>query len=190
MVPTPKQSTHELEDALVYLPRKGVVEYRRGQVIYDEQHPSSGLYLVAQGRVKVSITIEDGSQTVTGIFCGDDFFGACALLGPTEHQERATALETTTLMSWTPEEIEEQIQRQPKLGMALIQLMVERCLDYEERLQSLALDKTPERVGLTLVRFAQRLGTKGPDGASRIPPFTHQLLSEYVGTSREIVTTL
>ena len=90
----------ELEDALVYLPRKGVAEYRRGQVIYDDQHPAVGLYLVVQGRVKVSITMEDGSQTVTGVFCSDDFFGECALLGRTERQERATALETTTIMAW------------------------------------------------------------------------------------------
>jgi CRP-like cAMP-binding protein len=188
MLPTLKTATRELEDALVYLPRKGLVEYRRGQVIYDEEHPSGGLYLVVHGRVKVSILIEDGCQTVTGIFCGDDFFGECALLGNTRHEERATALETTTLMSWTREEIEEQIERQPKLGMALIQMLVERCLDFEERLQSLALDKTPQRIARNLIRFAARMGTRGPDSAVRIPPFTHQVLSEYVGTSREMVT--
>jgi len=188
MVPVFKEAARELEDALVYLPPKGVTEYRRGQVIYDDQHPAFGLYLVVQGRVKVSITMEDGSQTVTGVYCGDDFFGECALLGKSERQERATALETTTIMAWTTDEIEDQIERQPKLGMALIQILVERCLDFEERLQSMALDKTPQRVALSMLSFAERLGTEGPDGAMRIPPFTHQLLSEYIGTSREIVT--
>lgn len=188
MIPMTKAAVREMEDALIYLPRKGVVEFRRGQVIYDDQHPAGGLYLVVQGRVKVSITMEDGSQTVTGVFCGDDFFGECALLGKAERQERATALENTTLMSWTTNEIEDQIERQPKLGMALIQMLVERCLDFEERLQSMALDKTPQRVALSMLGFAERLGTQGPDGAVRIPPFTHQLLSEYIGTSREIVT--
>ena len=188
MVPMTKETSRELEDALVYLPRKGVTEYRRGQVIYDDQHPAFGLYLVVQGRVKVSITMEDGSQTVTGVYCADDFFGECALLGKTERQERATALETTSIMAWTTDEIEDQIERQPKLGMALIQMLVERCLDFEERLQSMALDKTPQRVAMSMLSFAQRLGSEGPDGAVRIPPFTHQLLSEYIGTSREIVT--
>jgi CRP-like cAMP-binding protein len=172
----------------MYLSRKGVLECRRGQIIYDDQHPSGGLYLIVKGRVKVSITMEDGSQTVTGIYSGDEFFGEGTLLGKPERQERATTLEQTTLMSWTAEEIEEQIERQPKLGMALIQMLVGRCLDFEARLQSMALDKTPQRVALCLLAFAERMGTTGPDGAVRIPPFTHQLLSEYVGTSREIVT--
>jgi CRP-like cAMP-binding protein len=188
MIPMTKAVTRELEDALIYLPRKGVVEYRRGQTIYDDQHPAVGLYLVVQGRVKVSITMEDGSQTVTGVYCGDDFFGECSLLRKTERQERATALENTTLMLWTTAEIEDQIEHQPKLGMALIQILVERCLDFEERLQSMALDKTPQRVALSMLSFAERLGTEGADGVVRIPPFTHQLLSEYIGTSREIVT--
>jgi len=177
-----------LEDALAYLPRRSVVEYRRGQVVYDETNPSVGLYLVAQGRVKVSVTMEDGSQSVSGIFTSDDLFGESALLGLTRRQECAAALETTTLMSWTSEDIEEQIERQPKLGMALIQKLVKRCLDFEERLQSLALDKTPERVASSLLRFAERFGSPNGDGAVRIPPITHQLLSEYLGTSREIVT--
>ena len=59
------------------------------------------------------------------------------------------------------EEIEDQIERQPKLGMALIQMLVERCLDFEERLQSMALDKTPQRVALSMLSFAERLGTRG-----------------------------
>src|SRR5436190_17096472 len=116
-----KPAPMQLEDALIYLPRKGLVEYRRGQVIYDEDHPSAGLYLVVKGRIKVSIIMEDGSQTVTGVYCADEFFGEGSLLGTPERQERATALENTTLMSWTNDEIEEQIERQPKLGMALIQ---------------------------------------------------------------------
>ena len=188
MLPKPAKEPLELEDALVYLPRKGVVEYRRGQVIYDEAHPSVGLYLVVQGRIKVSVTVEDGTQSVTGIFCADEFFGEGAMLGATGHPERATALESSNLMSWAAQEVEEQIERHPKLGMALIQNLVRRCLDFEERLQSLALDKTPQRVALILLRFAQRLGTPAGNGAVRIPPFTHQLLSEYLGTSREIVT--
>jgi CRP-like cAMP-binding protein len=39
-----------------------------------------------------------------------------------------------------------------------------------------------------LLRFAERLGSPGDDGSVRIPPLTHQVISEYVGTSREIVT--
>jgi CRP/FNR family transcriptional regulator, cyclic AMP receptor protein len=178
----------EMEDALMYLPRKGVTDYRKSHIIFDEHQPSRGLNLVVQGRVKVSVPLDDGTQTVVDIFTTDDFFGESSLLGNSHYAERAMALDNVTLMSWTSTEIEEQVERQPRLGIALLQMLVKRGLDYEERLQSFALDKTPERVMRSLLRFAERLGTRTEDGSIKIPPLTHQVISEYVGTSREIVT--
>jgi CRP-like cAMP-binding protein len=176
------------EDALVYLPHKAVVDYRRGQVIYDEGQPSNGIYLVVRGRVRTSVPTDEGSQTVVEIFSAEDFFGESGLLNMAQRGESATALENAALMHWSTHEIEEQVDRQPKLGLALIQMLVERCLDFEDRLQSFSLDKTPERIMRALLRFAARFGSRAEDGSMRIPPMTHQLISEYVGTSREIVT--
>jgi CRP-like cAMP-binding protein len=177
-----------MEDALMYLPRKAVTDYRRGQLVFDEQRPSLGLHLVVQGRVKVTMPLDDGTQTVVDIFTTDDFFGESSLLGASRYAERAVAIDNIILMSWTSAEIEEQVERQPRLGIALMQMLVKRGLGYEERLQSFALDKTPERVARALLGFAGRLGNRTEDGSIRIPPLTHQVISEYVGTSREIVT--
>jgi CRP/FNR family cyclic AMP-dependent transcriptional regulator len=125
---------------------------------------------------------------VIDIYTVDEYFGETGLLGLSARGQSAIALENTTLMSWTTDDIEEQIERYPKLGMELVRLMVQRSRDFEERLQSFALEKTTARVARSLLRFADRLGTPQPDGSLRIPPLTHQVLSEYVGTSREIVT--
>src|SRR5258707_300564 len=55
--------SREMEDALMYLPRKSVMDFRKGQTIFDENQPSRGLHLVVQGRVKVAIPLDDGCQT-------------------------------------------------------------------------------------------------------------------------------
>src|SRR5579885_475300 len=95
----------EMEDALMYLPRRGVTDYRKGHIIFEEHHPSKGLHLVVQGRVKVTIPLDDGSQTVVDIFTTDDFFGEYSLLGDPRNTERAVALDPVSLMSWTTQEI-------------------------------------------------------------------------------------
>src|SRR5207302_10334158 len=74
-------ASRELEDALMYLPRKGVTDYRRGQAIFDEHQPSRGLDLVVQGRVKVTTPLDDGTQTVVDILTTHDFLRAWTLLG-------------------------------------------------------------------------------------------------------------
>jgi len=178
----------ELEDALSYLPRKSVVPYRRGDLIFDEQQPASGIHLVVRGRVKVLVPSEEGTQSVLGIFSADQFFGERGLLDLPRRGERAVALENSGIMSWTTAEIEENVEREPKLGLALAHVIVERCIDLEERMEGLALFKTPQRVAWSLLRFAESLGLRDEDGSVRIPPLTHQLMSEYIGTSREIVT--
>jgi CRP/FNR family cyclic AMP-dependent transcriptional regulator len=180
--------SRELEDALMYLPRKALVTFRKGQIVFDERHPPVGIYLVVDGRVKVTVNFDDGSETVIDIFGADDFFGESCLLGSLHRSLRARALDDVSLMSWTMGEIEEQSERQPKLAIALIQMLVKRGLDYQARLQSFALDKTPERVVRCLVGFADRMGTRTPDGTIDIPPMTHQVIAQYVGTTREIIS--
>src|SRR6516162_10758546 len=111
-----KARSREREDALAYLPYKGTVQYRRHEVVYDEQKPAEGLYLIVDGRVKVATTTEDGSQAIIGLLGTDDFFGEMALLhGQTRHCEQAITMEKTTLMSWSAKEIEAHVEGQRRL---------------------------------------------------------------------------
>ena len=41
---------------------------------------------------------------------------------------------------------------------------------------------------LALIQLSQSVGTQTPGGALRITGLTHQAIADYVGTSREIVT--
>lgn len=176
------------EDPLTYLPRKPVQEYAKGRVIYDAQHPPSDLYVVILGRVKISNTAEDGCQTVGRIVRAEGLFGESCLIGPMNRSESACALDNVTLMSWSRAEIEQQIEREPRLGIALSQYLVRECLELQDRIESMAVHKTPERVMLALLQLATDLGTPTPDGAVRVASLTHHTIAEFVGTSREIVT--
>ena len=91
-------------------------------------------------------------------------------------------------MSWSRAEIEQQVEREPRLGIALSQYLVRECLELQDRIESMAVHKTPERVMLALLQLASDLGTPLPDGATRVASLTHHTIAEFVGTSREIVT--
>jgi len=61
-------------------------------------------------------------------------------------------------------------------------------MDFGSRIESFSVDNIARRLARSLLRFAERLGAQGQDGTVSMPPFTHELLAQYVGTSREIVT--
>lgn len=176
------------EDPLAYLPRKPLQDFAKGTTIYAPPDSANYLYLVGLGRVKIVTDLPGGSQTLARIVSPEGLFGeACLLAGPNA-SESAVTLDKVALMSWSRNEIEHQIEREPRLGVALAQFLVSRCNQLEDRIESMALYKTPERVMLAFLQLAAEQGTVLPDGNTRIAPLTHLSIGEYVGTSREIVT--
>src|SRR5205807_4847945 len=122
------------------------------------------------------------------IVVAEGLFGESALIGGQHRTEAAVALDNVSLMSWTAGEIEAQIEREPRLGLALAQNMVRQCIELQDRIESMAVYKTPERVMLALIQLADSLGSPMADGSTRIVSLTHHTIAEFVGTSREIVT--
>jgi len=177
-----------LEDPLAHLPCSTILEYKKGQVIYNHDQPSTSIHLVIDGKVKVCRLADDGRQVVVDIYQPDEFFGESAFLGLAQRTEIAVALENTKVMTWTTNEIEEITMKRPKLAIALLQLLVQRSMDFGYRIESFSVDNIARRLARTLIRFSERLGSKNDDGSVQMIPFTHELLSQYVGTSREIVT--
>ena len=177
-----------LEDPLAHLPCSNVVEYRKGDLIYGRNQPSHSIYLVIEGTVKVSRLTGDGQEVVVDIYRADEFFGEAAFLRLGHTSEEARAFEKTRLMAWLASDIESLATRQPRLAVALVQVLVQRNLGLTQRIVSFSIDDISKRVARTLLRLSERVGFRGNDGVFRMPPLTHELLSQYVGTSREVIT--
>ena len=177
-----------LEDPLAYLPCSNVLEYGKGEVIYSHDQPHSDLYLVLSGMVKVTRVSNQGSQLLVDLYGTDEFFGEAAFVDSLQAFERATAHQHTTLMAWKATDVEDLIQKRPKLAIALLQAFGQRSLNLLQRLESLSADRIDKRLALSLIRFAERLGRPQEDGSIHMDPLTHDVLAQYVGTSRELIT--
>src|SRR5260370_17246984 len=88
-----------LEDPLLHLPCSVIVEFKKGRMIYNQDQPSTNIYLIIEGRIKVSRVADEGHQVVVDIYQPDEFFGESALLNLPHRSRRATALENTKVMT-------------------------------------------------------------------------------------------
>jgi CRP/FNR family cyclic AMP-dependent transcriptional regulator len=176
-----------LEDPLVYLPCSKILAYAKGQTICSLERPPNSIYLVIDGKVKVCRLAESGREVVVDIYHPDEFFGESAFIGQSRN-EAAIALESSKLMAWTINEIEEIAARRPKFAIAILQLLVQRSMDFENRIESFFVDTIQRRLARALIRFSERLGHEAEHGSVQMMALTHEFLSQYVGTSREIVT--
>jgi len=164
------------------------MNYSKGQVIYGSDSSPRNIYLVIKGTVGVSHMAEDGTAVLLDIVRADELFGESAFLGMAQRTERADALENAEVMTWTVSEIEDLVAKRPRLAVALLQVLVQRNAEYTRRIESFAIDSIARRLARSLLRFSQRLGTEEQGGSVSMIPLTHEMLSRYVGTSREIVT--
>jgi len=170
------------------LPCSNVLEYGKGEVIYSHDQPHSDLYLVLSGMVKVTRVSNQGSQLLVDLYGTDEFFGEAAFVDPLQAFERASAHHHTTVMAWKAHDIEDLIQKRPRLAIALLQTFGQRAVNLLQRLESLSTDRIDKRLALSLIRFAERLGKPQEDGSIQMDPLTHEVLAQYVGTSRELIT--
>ncbi len=176
-------------DALTYLPSTRVLEFPRLSAIYEPSQAVSHLYLVLNGRVKLCCTADAGSQLLLRIVPREEFFGQAALI-PSGNglRESAIAMESVQVMSWTAEEVRDRVEKEPKLALALCEYFAGQNTLLRERIATIANFKTGPRVALALLQLARANGSDTPQGATRISGLTHQAIADYVGTSREIVT--
>jgi CRP-like cAMP-binding protein len=180
--------SQQLEDPLAYLPCSSIVEYRKGQLIYNQDQLSASIFLVIEGKVKISRHTQGNDEVVVDIYHADEFFGEAAFLNLPRRFDQATAIETTRLMTWTTTEVEDMVLKRPRLGVALLQMEVQRMIDLTHRIESFSVDNIARRLARSLIRFSERMGRTEDNGSICIPPFTHELLARHVGTSREIVS--
>jgi len=177
-----------LEDPLAYLPCSSILHVKRGEAIYDRDKARAGIYMVIAGKVKVSRMTDEGRPVLIDIYQADEFFGEASLINLSPGVDSAVALETTSVMTWASEDIERLAAERPKLAIALVQLVVGRSVDFARRVESLAFDSIEHRLAHALVRFSERFGAPAENGFAEMMALTHESLSQYVATSREVIT--
>ena len=59
---------------------------------------------------------------------------------------------------------------------------------HQHRIESFSSEQTDQRLARSLIHLSQRFGQALEDGSIHMMPITHELLSRYVATSRELVT--
>lgn len=163
--------------------------YERGQVVLSGEAEPEHVYLVKEGRVKVSTVSPDGKEQVLALLERGDLFGRLAPVGsclPT----RVEAVEPSVVCTIPPGLFEEIIRRAPDVGLQVIRVLARRLRDAEQEIADLSLRTVPSRLASLLHRLADAYGTEDAEGVRLLLSFTHRDLAQMVGSTRETVTTV
>jgi CRP-like cAMP-binding protein len=146
-----------------------------------------GLYSVIAGTIAVERNHPDGTKTVLGIHGVGEFFGESSLAGAQRSDETAVAVVDSSVMFWPEDRIRTLSRLNPHITLALLGWALRRSEAVTDRVVSLATMSIEQRFGALLLELSERIGAPCAGGAE-LPGFTHEILADYIGTSREIVT--
>lgn len=163
--------------------------YPRGQVILTGESDPELVYLVKEGRVKISTLSPDGKEQVLALLERGDLFGRLAPVDP-RVPPWVEALEPSVICTIPPPVFEEIVRRAPEVGLQVIRVLAKRLRDAEREIADLSLRTVPARLAALLFRLPEEYGTACEDGIHLSLRLTHRDLAHIVGSSRETVTTI
>lgn len=164
-------------------------EVHRGRVILQPDDPPEMVYVIKEGRVKVSRYSPDGKEQILTLLESGDVFGEMALVRTAEpvHVE---AFEDTLLCGMRSDDFLALIRRQPDVLLHIMKVLAERLKAAEDEIADLAFRNVPGRLASLLLRLSQpdRNGGAGDDRLTL--RLTHRELAAMIGSTRETVTAI
>lgn len=177
-------------DALARLvERVEMREVRRREVIYLPGDPGATLFAVNGGRVKVSKVTRDG-KALTLSYCGpSELFGeTCLVAGGGPREEMAEATENSLVTEIQRDDFVDMLEKSPRLGLRMTQLLAGRRRDLENKLEALVFRDVTSKLAELLLQLADEYGVEDSRGTMVALKITHQELANLIGSTRETVS--
>jgi CRP/FNR family cyclic AMP-dependent transcriptional regulator len=161
----------------------------RGEVMRKPQEKGAEeLYVLKEGRVQLFVETPGGGEVTLSVVEGGSIFGELALGDPRSGELHARALVPSLVCSLETKVVEQLIESNPRVGLAIVRLLSERLREAEVRLAELAHRQVSSRLANLILRLSTSEGIMGREGI-RIPtPYTHQQLGSMISARREAVT--
>ena len=176
-------SDEDLEHIAAHLIER---HFPRNTTIVEEGLPGDYMYVIRDGRVKVTKLSEDGREKILEFLGAGSFFGEMALLDDVSRSASVKTLESCRLLALSRTDFLATIRRSADLAMTVIQELSRRLRYTDEQASSLSFLCVKDRTkGLF-----KRLARDPSQGSAHLstPVLTHQQIADMIGTSRETVT--
>ena len=166
--------------------------YQRGEVIFHQDDPADRMHIIVEGRVKISITSEDGREKDIALFQPGDCFGEMALLDGSNRSATATAIEPSDTMVLFRQDFLDFMSEHPEVTSDVTNLLTKRLRNVNQMLGDVVFLDVPTRVAKQLLSLAENYvneeaGESSGEGAI-VVPIGQEELGRLVGASRETVS--
>jgi CRP-like cAMP-binding protein len=159
-------------------------EFRKGEYLFWEGDPSSRLYVVKQGKVKITKHSSAGKEMVLDIVSAGELCGGGAIFSQTQVAS-AQAIEDVLTYSLSKKDFLLLLERHKKLAIQIIMYLGEKLMKAHEMMISLVSSKVDRRIAALLIGLSEKHGSLVSQGIRINLRLTRQDIADIVGTTVE-----
>ena len=160
----------------------------KGDVVFAEGEEGDRLFVVQDGKVKLSQTSADGREQVMAVVGPGEMFGELSLFDPGRRTSTATAVTDCVLLGLGQSDLRPWLTGRPEVAEALLRALAQRLRRANEAMADLVFSDVPGRVAKALLELSDKFGQRQNDGSILVAhDLTQEELAQLVGASRETV---
>ncbi|HLV01555.1 MAG TPA: Crp/Fnr family transcriptional regulator [Acidobacteriota bacterium] len=164
------------------------LDREEGASFFVQGDAATRLFVIADGRVKVSQVTAEGHQIVVRYAGGGEMFGCVPLYGGEEYPATASAIVPSRALYWSRSVMDRLMERHPRIAINALELLGEELALVRSRYQELATERVERRVARALLRLVGKAGRKVEKGVMIRFPLSRQDLAELTGTTLHTVS--
>jgi CRP-like cAMP-binding protein len=164
----------------------GAADYRKNQSIFVQGQVADTVFFIKKGRVKVTVTSEQGKEAVVAILNEGQFFGEGCLNDQPRRMSSTSAMTDCQITSITKSAMLTAIHDQPKFSNLFMDHLLSRNTRIEEDVVDQLFNSSEKR----LARLLLLLANYGKEGSPPIASVTisQETLAAMIGTTRSRVS--
>jgi len=162
--------------------------YAKDEIILNEDEAGTALFVIVNGKVKISRSSKDGKEVILTIMNESDFFGEMAILDGFSRSATVTALEESKLFIVQRNDFLTLLKNHTEVSIALLQELTQRLRAAGMKIKALSLKDAEGKVATVILQLAEEIG-KIKQGVVEIEklPYQHEL-ANMAGTSRKTIS--
>ncbi len=174
------------EDLKALASRGRVRRFSAGTTVFHEGDPGDALYVVVEGRVRISRISGAGGEATLALMGPGDCFGDLALFDGRPRSANATATATTRTFVVSRDDFVNWVRDRPAASLALLETLSLRLRRTDETVTDLVFLDLPHRLAKHLLTLMASLPEGDQRKKQRIQ-VTQGELASMLGVSRESV---
>ncbi len=155
-------------DRMAIVGRMRRVQFDANQMIFSRGDPGREIYLVLEGRIRLSVLSAEGRELSFAHAGPGELFGEIATLDGGERTAGATAIGPVVAMTLPQKALNELIANNPKVASAAIRFLCQRLRETDQKLEAIALHRIEVRLARLMLSALKLQGDIPKNGEAML----------------------